>query len=65
MTHRAAARPSGSGFQGKDGPNEGRGPSSHAATGPRFAPDAQCDLPPAVSTNTTDESHDLETAGVG
>jgi len=50
-THRAAARPSGSGSPKTGEPAEGRGPSLHAATGPRCAPGAPCALLPAANTN--------------
>lgn len=60
VTHRAAAHPSESGSPKTGGPVEGRGPSSHAATGPRCAPDGPCALPPAANTThgvTTHAQH--------
>lgn len=51
VTHHAAARPWGSGSPETGEPAGGRGPSSHAATGPPFAPDGLCALPPARNTH--------------
>lgn len=52
VTHRVAAHLWGSGSPETGGPAAGRGPSSHAATGPQCAPVALCALPPAMSTST-------------
>lgn len=53
LTHRAAAHPGGSGSPGTGAPAEGRGPSSHATTGPRCVPAGPCVFPPAADANTT------------
>lgn len=57
MTHRSAAHPGGSGSPGTDVPSGGRGPSSHATTGPRCAPAAPCGpLPAAKYQHTTPQA---------
>lgn len=52
ISHHAAAHPGGSGSPETGVPVEGRGPSSHATTGPQCAPVALCALPPATNINT-------------
>lgn len=52
VTHHAAAHPLGSGSPETDVPVVGRGPSSHATTGPQCAPVALCAPPPAINTDT-------------
>ena len=50
VSHHAVARLGGSDSPETGGPAAGRGPSSHAATGPQYAPTAPCGLPPATHT---------------
>lgn len=57
VTHHAAAHPGGSGSPETDVPTVGRGPSSHATTGPQCAPASPCALLPAANTDTAHAEH--------